>query len=178
MEVNTLPLSDAADFVETFNAIVSEIGGEVAAEVRPAMLDELRYTPPEWTGGKREWESERQRRAYFASDGFGAGIPYVRTGKYAGGWVVISETTDGSFELTVGNAEPYAPFVGGTLNQRSRSEAQRWQQRMHINTGWPLQVDTLAFWLDASLELFDQKLFDRLENLGERTTTRRRSYRT
>src|SRR3972149_8428153 len=33
------------------------------------------------------WDSEKQRRAYFATDGFGAGIPYSRTGGYGAGYV-------------------------------------------------------------------------------------------
>lgn len=34
------------------------------------------------------WDSEKQRRAYFATDGFGKGIPYGRTGRYQRGWMV------------------------------------------------------------------------------------------
>lgn len=35
--------------------------------------------PPSQTGQSFEWSSDKQRMAYFASDGFGAGIPYSRT---------------------------------------------------------------------------------------------------
>lgn len=174
--IGTEPLSDEYEFVSTFNQIVGEIGIEVRDEIEDPLLDELGYTPPVWTG-KREWESERQRRAYFATDGFGHGIPYVRTGAYARGWDLVSQTLRGQFELVIGNAEDYAEYVGGSLSQRSLSEAMKFQQKMHRNTGWPLSADTVTFWLETSLELFDQKLFDRLESLGERTTVRRRSYR-
>lgn len=175
--IGTEPLSDELAFVTTFNQIIGEIGIEVKDEIEDPLLDELGYTPPVWAGGRREWESEKQRRAFFATDGFGKGIPYSRTGAYARGWDVISRTLQGQFELVVGNAEDYAEYVGGSLNQRSMVEALKYQQKMHRNTGWPLSVDTVDFWLEVSLELFDQKLFERLESLGERTTARRRSFR-
>ncbi len=47
-----------------------------------------------------QWDSERQRRAFFATDGFGSGIPYRRTGAATnwktgpipGGWRVENLT--------------------------------------------------------------------------------------
>lgn len=35
-----------------------------------------------------QWDSERQRRAFFATNGFGGGIPTVRTGEYQAGWKI------------------------------------------------------------------------------------------
>lgn len=35
------------------------------------------------------WASRKQQQAFFASNGFGGGIPYKRTGGYARGWKVI-----------------------------------------------------------------------------------------
>lgn len=35
------------------------------------------------------WSSDKQRKAYFASNGFGGGIPYQRTGTLRDGWQVL-----------------------------------------------------------------------------------------
>ena len=46
--------------------------------IRQQILDELRQYPGPVKRPFR-WASERQRRAFFATNGFGHGIPYVRT---------------------------------------------------------------------------------------------------
>jgi hypothetical protein len=72
------------------------------------------------------WTSEKQRRAYFATNGFGHGIPYRRTGALMRAWEVIMRATQSGFSLVVRNDNPAAPFVVG-----------RWQQGYHARTGWP-----------------------------------------
>lgn len=60
------------------------------------------------------WDSERQRRAYFATDGFGHGIPYQRSGAYNRNFK-IEKTGSGvmrSYRLI--NDASYARYVGGT----------------------------------------------------------------
>lgn len=64
------------------------------------------------------WSSEKQRRAYFASDGFGAGIPYSRTNNLAeGGEFSVNQSSfQGTPYSTIGytNTVPYAKFVIST----------------------------------------------------------------
>jgi hypothetical protein len=55
------------------------------------------------------WDSEKQRRAYFATDGFGGGIPYRRTGEYEQGWKL--EALDNGYRLS--NDSKAAQYVGG-----------------------------------------------------------------
>ena len=71
------------------------------------------------------WDSIRQRRAYFASNGFGHGIPYRRSGRYPAGWKVVQKGTTG---YTVINDSPAAKFVGGNAygQSQSRIHAGRW----------------------------------------------------
>ncbi|MFH0938248.1 MAG: hypothetical protein V1899_03070 [Planctomycetota bacterium] len=76
------------------------------------------------------WDSERQRRAYFASDGFGAGIPYRRTGAYEKGWYIRrnprpSRAQDG-YSLIHGS--PIAKYIGGDAygNRQSNIHRNRW----------------------------------------------------
>jgi hypothetical protein len=56
-----------------------------------------------------KWDSERQRRAFFASDGFGRGIPTKRTNKYVNSWKVAS--INNGYRLQ--NSTDYAKYLGG-----------------------------------------------------------------
>lgn len=65
------------------------------------------------------WQSERQRRAFFASNGFGKNIPYRRTGKLNASYkigVTTSATELPSVYLT--NPVSYRKFVVGRYQQR------------------------------------------------------------
>lgn len=75
------------------------------------------------------WKSAKQRRAYFASNGFGRGIPSRRTGKLQKSWRItfkpIARGGDGS--ISIFNAADYAGFVIGID-----------QQPFHADTGWKM----------------------------------------
>ncbi len=73
-----------------------------------------------------QWTSEKQRKAYFATDGFGHGIPYKRTGRLPAAWEVLTQVRDTGLTISIVNESPAAPFVYG-----------RWKQQFHTNTGWP-----------------------------------------
>ncbi len=86
-----------------------------------------------------QWTTPLQRRAFFASDGFGGGIPTRRIGKLQKGWVAkIRGAPEGSIfviENTATNRDDvrYEQYVTG-INQ----------QRFHRNTGWQRSQDILA----------------------------------
>lgn len=74
-----------------------------------------------------QWESEKQKRAFFATDGFGGGIPTRRTGRNIRGWNLI-KLEDG---YSLKNEEKGAFFIWGDLFKRksqSRIHAGRWPQ--------------------------------------------------
>lgn len=56
-----------------------------------------------------QWDSLLQMVAYFASNGFGRGIPTVRTGEYQDGWVARPMDTGYAIE----NMTEGAKFIGG-----------------------------------------------------------------
>jgi len=64
-----------------------------------------------------QWDSTKQRKAFFATDGFGKGIPTKRTGTYRKNWKVIP-TQDG---YDVGNPLAHAKYIGGTGRGGSQS---------------------------------------------------------
>lgn len=71
-----------------------------------------------------DWDTLRQMRAFFASDGFGGGIPHIRTGATAAGFT-ISKLPQG-FEIN--NLKRGAVHVfGNALRQRqSRIHRRNW----------------------------------------------------
>lgn len=84
-----------------------------------------------------QWAGERQRKAFFATNGFGKGIPTQRTGSIQKQWrYEIRRNRDG-FQFSIYNTKPYAKYLFGSLAQDKRKAA-RFQQPMHKNTGYPL----------------------------------------
>lgn len=66
-----------------------------------------------------QWDSERQKRAYYATDGFGAGIPYQRTQTYINSGVVTAKPYGAQY------FRPHpAGAIGGTLKG--------WQSSIHV----------------------------------------------
>ena len=91
--------------------------------------DELAY-PPGPVHYPIQWTSEKQRKAFFATDGFGRGIPTRRTGYVNRSWVYTPiKTPDGGI-LVFRNTAPYAKFVFGSFDDVKP------KQRFHTNTGW------------------------------------------
>lgn len=71
------------------------------------------------------WKSDKQRRAFFASNGFGAGIPYRRSGRASRGWQATFDNTPTGGTLTIEHEWPQIVFVQGD-----------YQQPFHQDTGW------------------------------------------
>ena len=99
---------------------------------RTRLLSELRYTPPKPTYPLR-WQSPKQRAAFFATNGFGKGIPYQRTGKMNAGWDLETIENMNALALLIINSELYTRFVVG-------DDA----QRMHMDTGWRQAAPVIA----------------------------------
>lgn len=97
---------------------------ETQRETLNEVLDLLRFDAPP-VHYPIQWTSERQRRAFFATDGFGRGIPTRRTDKInQWRYEVIGNA------LVIQNNADHLIYVRGTF----RSIAP--MQRFHMNTGW------------------------------------------
>lgn len=77
-------------------------------------------------GNPYQWQSEKQRRAFFATDGFGGGIPYKRTGNLSAGWVYDSKDSNWT-SVKIENIESYSGFVMGDQQQRGHA-ADKWRK--------------------------------------------------
>jgi hypothetical protein len=112
-----------------FNALVNKLVSGRGGYIRRIEKEVTPY--PGKPKRPIRWKSERQRKAYFASNGFGGGIPSRRTGKLQKSWRIIFRPLqrggDGSIQIY--NDDPKASFVVGIH-----------QQPMHLDTGW-IRVD-------------------------------------
>lgn len=93
-------------------------------ELDAQVISKLRVEPPKPTYPLR-WKSKKQRAAYFATNGFGKGIPYRRTGEMSKRWETVFVQTPEGGDILVQNDSPYVDFVQGLD-----------QQPFHIDTGW------------------------------------------
>jgi hypothetical protein len=101
----------------------------------------------------------RQKAAFFATNGFGGGIPYTRQHKLVRGWHVIGDYTGGFGGIRITHDSRIAMFVWGI-----------WQQEYHHITGWPYwigQLTALSLELDDRLLLAVQRVGDLIAQGGQ-----------
>ncbi len=139
--------NDLAAFVEAYPDLVFDAFETAFHRNEPELQNELNFTP-----GKPkypiQWTSERQRKAFFASNGFGRGIPSRRTGKLNKSWKTQLIRRGDSAVLMVSNSQKYAPFVVGRIRPRGKDP----MQRFHRITGWQPVSETFLFWVAAIRE--------------------------
>jgi hypothetical protein len=97
-----------------------------------------------------DWDTPKQKRAYFATNGFGHGIPYKRSNRYRFGW----DLERGRFGVRLSNASP-AGAVGG--------QTSGWQSKIHRGR-WP-HLLTVLF---DELKKFPADLSSRLRVVGNK----------
>jgi len=127
------------DVIDTIQAVAQRqpeiVAAYVRREVRPFVsqqVDKRLRRPPGPVKYPIDWPSEAYRQAYLATDGFGHGIPYKRTGRLVKSWEVRGDYTNTFSGITVENTAPYARRVVG---------ADQW--KMFANTGWPYAPSVL-----------------------------------
>ena len=134
-------LDDIQNAIENAPTNLSPVFTKRSLQIRTQIRDEMRTVP-----GKPnypiKWASAKQRKAFFASNGFGRGIPTVRTGAYAAAWNVVMQgfgRADASV-IQLENNRPEARYIGG-------GDA----QPFHIDR-WPQAVDAVV--------KYEEKLYD------------------
>lgn len=81
-----------------------------------------------------QFSTEKSRRAYFTTRGFGHGIPYRRTDNLRTSWRVDLKSQLSREFIIITNPKSYAKYVYGNPKQR--------QVPGHKNTGWGKDFDT------------------------------------
>lgn len=152
------------DYLRTMRDAFERIPDEFHARIESKVLPEIETLargwmaepgepqyPLRWTPSKHPEDADktpntawgyysRQKAAFFASDGFGAGIPYVRTHELIDSWYAIQLWEGDELVIRLESPAKAAPFVMGN-----------WQQGYHFDTGWQSIADIAqAASLDAS----------------------------
>lgn len=112
----TRPISELVPFVSGFFADVRDVLFETATRVQERMAEPGKPRNP---NEKVDWDSPKQQAAYFASDGFGKGIPYHGSGDFERSWSVERQ----AFGVSVFSLHPAAGAIGGLPSG--------WQSRIH-----------------------------------------------
>lgn len=119
--------------------------GAVQHAVTPVVDEMLPYLQREPGGVSYpiQWSTEKQRRAFFATKGFGKGIPTRRSHLLSRNYKIvwIGNATD-TARLEVQNPATYWRYVKGPE-----------QQRFHQNTGWDDDTVTLIHYADKMWQL-------------------------
>lgn len=167
---NNKPIEDLIGFMESYQQIASEEMDNALKVIEPLALPELQVEPgkPEYP---IDWQTEKQRRAFFATDGFGGGIPHVRTHDLSKAWMIVKSEVGADIVVQIKNPRPEAKFVYGSL---SYTNPGRFQQRMHKGR-WDAG-ETVNFWMEAIAEQFAANMRARLGELAGGTTVRTRAY--
>ncbi|HML23544.1 MAG TPA: hypothetical protein PKD09_17945 [Aggregatilinea sp.] len=127
---HTQAIADLQDGIRALPVVFTRYARrEVAPFVRNEVTRRLRVEPGPVVYPIR-WTSEKQRRAFFATDGFGHGIPYRRSHELVHDWHVIGDYADGLVGFTVTNDNPSSIYVYGDDEGNHR-------QAFHATTGWP-----------------------------------------
>lgn len=96
--------------------------------IRERVLRIVRVEPVKQSGQKTRWTSRKQQKAFHASDGFGAGIPTVRTHDYINAFdVVLNPASPGAGEIGVTNADPVTRYMPGGEEEQPYLVDAGWQ---------------------------------------------------
>lgn len=117
---------------------------EMEKTVKPAVQREVTDLVATYPGPvvyPFEFGTAKSRRAFFATQGFGRGIPTVRTGTLMRAWQTRYRFTEQLGALIIGNTTDYAQYVYGFKGQR--------QIPGHFRTGWGRD-------LEPALQLIDE----------------------
>jgi hypothetical protein len=109
VSVDTKKMNSLQNKLAKYPAVAIKAGLKAAEDyLNDGQFKEQMY-PPSQSGSPFEWSSERQRKAFFASDGFGGGIPTQRTYELAqSGTFAINE---GYLAVEYQNTAPYSKYV-------------------------------------------------------------------
>jgi hypothetical protein len=106
-----------------------------------------------------EWASERQRKAFFATNGFGGGIPYQRSGRFGEAWELNYRALENGGQITITNTaktkrgDDLAQYIVGAR-----------QQPFHRNTGWPRVDVQMAAIREELIDSIMEAYFDVIDS--------------
>lgn len=156
LKVTNIGLIDAyAELFRDFPALTQQIVDREVNVIAPNFLAALKAYPGPVVYPIK-WKTAKQRKAFFATDGFGQGIPTRRTNKLADGWkIIVIYQANAITQVQAVNNVPYEQFVTG-----------KDQQPFHTLTGWHTNNQVMDYYgtvLADRVEAAEIKLFYAVE---------------
>lgn len=184
LTVTAKPIEALEAFTASYETIVTEEFNAAVDTVQPYALADLRTSVPprrqwpgDYPGGQLEWESEKQRRYWWAVlaefDSAGNLIPYERSGDIPKAWALERRSGAAVRSVSIVNRNPKSKWVYGSLSRRN---ARKFQQRFHNVTGWFVGGERVNFWLDVIQSQTEINVNDRLKDLAGTRTFQRRAF--
>jgi hypothetical protein len=152
------------DLLAKSSQLLAQTVLDVGSEYESAILDDLSISPPRDTSTPKDWETPKQMRAYFATDGFGKGIPYRRTGSKPMGWRVEIDQQGNVTTVIIQNIWSAARYVFGNLIGSPAGT----QQRMHTKTGWQLASPKVSKWFTELNDAIYKRYRERVKEARRR----------
>lgn len=128
-------LEQRLKFYSTYSTQVLDLAETTFTDVRQQVLPEYRQEakvrkyPADYPGGQLPFDTEKQRRWYWAN----IGKPYTRTGRMAKGLEQKIKRVKNKVEVEASYPSPSTKYtLGNILGEQVRP----YQQRFHLATGW------------------------------------------
>ncbi len=131
-----MPFLTLEDNTQEVAQMLKQFGGDVMPAGQASMFETARRIADRMSKPGSpifypvRWDSAKQMRAFFATNGFGGGIPTVRTDSIPTGWKV--NTTSNGCDVV--NNQPGSLFVYGDALGKSQSliHQNRWQKFQEV----------------------------------------------
>jgi hypothetical protein len=107
-----------------------EVRNELRNGIGPEIILDLRQRMPQKSKQPIVWTSPEQQKAFHATNGFGQGIPTVRSGQLENSFEARMRGNQYESVLEIVSTDPDAVYVIG-----------KWRQRFHRNSGHYLLTD-------------------------------------
>jgi hypothetical protein len=126
IDVDQLQIAKIKDKFEKYPPYAIGKGLDTSAEYlnSPAFKNSMYPGPVRYPF---QWSSDKQRRAYFATNGFGHGIPYNRSNNLKNSGEYKVDKSRSSLYVFYQNTAPYAKWVIGQLLQIVGHKATGWK---------------------------------------------------
>lgn len=121
-------------------------------------LVKLSIYPPSQSGQHFIWSSERQRKAFFATNGFGRGIPTTRTFELANAGTFRVDSRYSSLYVYYQNTASYAKWVIGQFTRIIGHIARGWKPVNTVITD-QFHDEVLTRFREAVIKAWDNDQF-------------------
>lgn len=149
-------------FFGSFGKDALDLAEKTFEAKRPEHLEDFRKQPrvrrwpADYPGNQLPFDTERQRRWYWAN----IGEPYTRSGRMAQNLEQAIKRSDNSVSVVASYPSASTKYVLGNI---LGEKVKRYQQRFHAATGWELAAPKLETHAQSYYDTFVQRYNDYVE---------------